>query len=68
MSPTCTFDTVFNNADAAYMPRPGACTHVGCIDDTPVVGTPALISGGTSAGPSLVAVFVLIVLCVVVGY
>ncbi len=41
-------EMVFNNTDAAYMPRSGPCTNMCSIDETPVTGTPVLIaSGGT---------------------
>lgn len=39
-------EMVFNNTDAMYMPRPGACTNMCSIDETPVTGTPVLIASG----------------------
>lgn len=39
-------EMVFNNTDAAYMPRSGPCTNMCSIDETPVTGTPVLIASG----------------------
>lgn len=44
-------EMVFNNTDAAYMPKSGGCTNMCSIDETPVTGTPVLVaSGGRSSG------------------
>jgi beta-glucanase (GH16 family) len=43
-------EVVFNNTESRYAPRPGSCSQVCSIDETPEIGTPVLIASNTGAG------------------
>src|SRR3569833_660058 len=57
-------EMIFNNTDTKYAPKPGACTAICSIDDTPEIGTPVLVTGNVGAGTLAVP---LLELCVLAG-
>ncbi len=43
-------EMLFNNTDTNYAPKPGSCTAICSIDDTPQIGTPVFVAANAGAG------------------